>query len=239
MRGKLVPQDPNDKPASVLLEKIAKEKKRLIKEGKIKEQKSLPEIEEVEKPFELPNGWRWENLGNFVHLEMGQSPSSNFYNQEQIGIPFFQGKADFGDLFPTPRYWCTQPTKYSYPGDILLSVRAPVGPTNVSDSECCIGRGLAALRPLSSTNTKYILYFMRAFQKNLEDLATGTTFAAVSKTDVETFLIAIPPLAEQHRIVAKVDELMALCDTLKARLKDAQTIQVQLADAIVEQAVGL
>jgi type I restriction enzyme S subunit len=235
--GKLVPQDPKDEPASELLKKIAGEKARLFKEGKIREQKSLPEIEKVGKPFGLPNGWGCEYLGNFVHLEMGQSPSSDYYNQEKIGIPFFQGKSDFGDLFPTPRYWCTQPTKYSYPGDILLSVRAPVGPTNVSDSECCIGRGLAALRPLSGTNTKYVLYFMRSFQRKLENLATGTTFAAVSKTDLETFLIAIPPLAEQHRIVDKVDELMALCDTLKASINKAQTTQVQLADAIVEQAV--
>jgi type I restriction enzyme, S subunit len=127
-------------------------------------------------------------------------------------LPFFQGKADFGDLFPTPRYWCTQPQKYSYKGDILLSVRAPVGPTNISDIDCCIGRGLAALRPLAVSSTKYLLLVMRAFQGSLEALATGTTFVAVSKKDVGALLISIPPLEEQHRIVAKVDELMTICD---------------------------
>lgn len=212
VRGKLVPQDQNDEPASVLLKEIAKEKTRLIKEGKISKQSQLEKIEIDHEPFELPKNWKWERLGNYVYLEMGQSPSSNFYNQEGNGIPFFQGKADFGDLFPTPRYWCTQPQKYSYEGDILLSVRAPVGPTNIANINCCIGRGLAALRPLALSNTKFLLILMRAFQRNLEMAATGTTFVAVSKKDVESLIVAIPPLTEQHRIVAKVDELMALCD---------------------------
>lgn len=230
VRGKLVPQDPNDEPASVLLKRIAEEKKQLIKEGKIKKQEVLPEVRTEEEPFELPDGWAFEYLGKFIYLEMGQSPASNFYNQDNIGIPFFQGKADFGDLFPTPRYWCTQPIKYSYPDDILLSVRAPVGPTNISIIECCIGRGLAALRPLSSTDKKYILYFMRASQGKLESLATGTTFSAVSKTDIETFVIAIPPLAEQQRIVTKVDELMALCD----KLEQQQTGSIETHQLLVE-----
>jgi type I restriction enzyme S subunit len=220
VRGKLVPQDQNDEPASVLLKEIAKEKTRLIKEGKISKQSQLEKIEIDHEPFELPKNWKWERLGNYVYLEMGQSPSSNFYNQEGNGIPFFQGKADFGDLFPTPRYWCTQPQKYSYEGDILLSVRAPVGPTNIANINCCIGRGLAALRPLALSNTKFLLILMRAFQRNLEMAATGTTFVAVSKKDVESLIVAIPPLTEQHRIVAKVDELMALCDQLEQQQTD-------------------
>lgn len=234
VRGKLVPQDPNDEPASVLLKRIAEEKKQLIKEGKIKKQEVLPEVRTEEEPFELPDGWAFEYLGKFIYLEMGQSPASNFYNQDNIGIPFFQGKADFGDLFPTPRYWCTQPIKYSYPDDILLSVRAPVGPTNISIIECCIGRGLAALRPLSSTDKKYILYFMRASQGKLESLATGTTFSAVSKTDIETFVIAIPPLAEQQRIVTKVDELMALCDKLEQQQTNSLVTHQLLVETLLK-----
>ncbi len=231
--GKLVPQNPKDEPASVLLKKIADEKTRLIKEGKIKPQKPLTKIEEAEYPIELPKGWEWEKLGNFVYLEMGQSPPSKFYNQEQSGIPFFQGKADFGDLYPTPRYWCIQPTKYSYPGDVLLSVRAPVGPTNISNTECCIGRGLCALRPLAGSNTKYILYFMRAFQRKMEALATGTTFGAVSKTVVESFLVTIPPLSEQQRIVTKVDELMSLCDQLAKQNTDSNATHKKMVETLL------
>jgi type I restriction enzyme S subunit len=233
VRGKLVPQDPSDEPASVLLEKIAKEKARLIKEGKIKKEKPLSEISEEEKQFDLPQSWVCTRLGNFVYLEMGQSPPSLFYNQEHNGIPFFQGKSDFGDIFPTPRYWCTQPQKFAYSSDILLSVRAPVGPTNVSNIECCIGRGLAALRPLAGTNTNYLLYLMRAYQKKLEAFATGTTFAAVSKADVEELIISIPPCAEQHRIVAKVDELMKICDQLEQRQNDSNAVHQTLVETLL------
>jgi type I restriction enzyme, S subunit len=103
VRGRLVPQDPNDEPASVLLKKISIEKTRLINDGKIKKQKTLLPITEDEKPFELPQGWEWIRLGNMIYLEMGQSPASEFYNQTGEGLPFFQGKADFGPLFPEPR----------------------------------------------------------------------------------------------------------------------------------------
>ena len=215
VRGKLVPQDESDEPASELLKRIAAEKAKLIAEGKIKKDKTLPEITLEDIPYELPEGWIWERVAVYVFLEMGQSPPSSYYNQIQDGLPFFQGKADLGDRYPIARYWCTQPSKYAFKGDVLLSVRAPVGPTNITPYDCCIGRGLAALRPLAETSTEYILFAMRARQTYLEEKATGTTFSAVSKGDIEPFLIPIPPLGEQHRIVAKVDGLMTLCDQLE------------------------
>jgi len=217
VRGLLVPQDPNDESASELLKKIAAEKEHLIKKGKLKKQKALSPINEEEKPFELPEGWEWDKLGNFIYLEMGQSPPSKYYNQDGEGMPFFQGKADFGEKYPTPRYWCIKPQKYSYINDVLLSVRAPVGPTNISNINCCIGRGLAALRPLLDVPTMYIDCLLKGFRSQLESFATGTTFAAVSKVVVENFLISIPPLKEQKRIVAKVEELMILCDQLEQK----------------------
>lgn len=238
VRGLLVAQDPNDEPASALLKKIAAEKAKLTKTGKIKKQKKLPPITEDEELFDLPGGWEWIRLDNFVYIEMGQSPSSKYYNSEGEGLPFFQGKADFGEIYPVPRYWCVRPQKFAYPNDVLLSVRAPVGPTNISNIECCIGRGLTALRPLAKTPTLFLLYLMRAFQNSLESFATGTTFAAVTKTHVENLLIPVPPLQEQHRIVAKVDELMALCDRLHARLRAARLTQRQLADAMAERVRG-
>jgi type I restriction enzyme S subunit len=233
VRGKLVPQDPNDRPSSDLLKKIATEKRKLVKEGNIKKE-NFPEISDEEIPYQLPDGWEWVRLGEYVHLEMGQSPSSNSYNQEMNGLPFFQGKADFGDIYPTARYWCTHPQKFSFPGDVLLSVRAPVGPTNISNIECCIGRGLAALRPLASTSTQFLLILMRAFQERLASLATGTTFVAVSKKDIESLVVCVPPLAEQHRIVAKVDELMALCN----RLEQQQTDSIAAHQTLVEILLG-
>lgn len=234
VRGKLVPQDPSDEPAKELLKEVSAEKARLVKAGAIRKENVFPKISDEEIPYQLPIGWEWMRLGEYVYLEMGQSPSSDYYNQQMNGLPFFQGKADFGDTYPTARYWCTQPQKYAFPGDILLSVRAPVGPVNIANIECCIGRGLAALRPLASASTRYLLTLIRAFEEALVSLATGTTFAAVSKEDVSSLVVCIPPLAEQHRIVAKVDELMALCD----QLEQQQTNNIEAHQTLVETLLG-
>lgn len=233
MQGRLVKQDPKDQPASELLKEIQAEKKRLIAEGKIKKQKELPPINKDELSYDVPEGWLWTRLGDFIFLEMGQSPDSKSYNQVGKGIPFFQGKADFGKIFPTPRYWCTSPIKIAFKNDILLSVRAPVGPTNISNIDCCIGRGLAALRPINNTESEFINYLMINFRSSLEEKATGTTFVAVSKIQVENLLIPLPPLAEQKRIVAKIDELMALCDKLENQIDFATDKQTALFDAVL------
>ncbi|EIE1273054.1 restriction endonuclease subunit S [Vibrio fluvialis] len=240
VRGKLVPQDPNDEPASVLLERIAAEKAQLVKDGKIKKSKGLGEISEDDRLKNIPSLWETARLGNLLYVEMGQSPASKYYNQDHNGVPFFQGKADFGERYPTARYWCVQPQKYAYEGDVLLSVRAPVGPTNISTEECCIGRGLAALRPISGVPTNYVYYMMQGFRKTLESLATGTTFVAVSKVNVENLIISVPPLKEQHRIVAKVDELMTLCDQLEqqteASIEAHQVLVTTLLDTLTNSA---
>ena len=98
----------------------------------------------------------------------GQSPESKYYNTEGIGLPFFQGKTDFGELYPTVRVYCSQPTKIAEKNDILLSVRAPVGPTNLSPGKVCIGRGLTAIRPSEMLDIKYLLYFFRYFEAHLQ-----------------------------------------------------------------------
>ena len=146
MRGKLVAQDPTDEPATELLERISAEKARMVEQKIIRRSKAHGKVDADAEPFAVPTGWTWSQLGFFCHVEMGQSPPSKFYNQSGDGMPFFQGKADFGEMLPTARYWCVQPKKLAFSGDVLLSVRAPVGPTNIADMECCIGRGLAALR---------------------------------------------------------------------------------------------
>ena len=194
VRGKLVEQHPDDKSFS---------------------DSSLGGETTEDTPFEVPASWIWSQLVNAAHVEMGQSPPSDSYNNSKDGMPFFQGKADFGKRHPTPRYWCTKPSKTAVEGDILISVRAPVGPTNVANEECCIGRGLAALRPGESVDREYLLYALRSFESALEALGFGTTFVAINKKQLTTFPIPLPPPAEQHRIVAKVDELMALCDELE------------------------
>jgi len=98
-------------------------------------------------------------LSSIADLIMGQSPPSTTYNLEGDGLPFFQGKTDFGSRHPRPRQFCSAPLKIANPGDILISIRAPVGPTNIADEECCIGRGLAAIRPQKSMENFFGLIF--------------------------------------------------------------------------------
>ena len=234
VRGKLVEQDPNDEPAAELLKQIAAEKARLVRAGKIKKQSALPSVGPYEAPFSVPNAWEWTRIGSTAYVEMGQSPPSEHYNRTGQGIPFFQGKADFGKRYPTARYWCTQPQKYAAHGDILISVRAPVGPTNVASESCCIGRGLAALRSHNGIDRYYLLRCLEAFEQELAALGFGTTFVAINKNQLTGFVIPLPPLAEQHRIVAKVDELMALCDRLeKARAEREATRDRLSASSLV------
>ena len=231
VRGKLVRQNPNDEPASELLKRIAAEKARLVKAGKIRKESVLPLVATYEALFSVPNVWEWTRVGSTAYVEMGQSPPSEHYNRTGHGIPFFQGKADFGKRYPTARYWCTQPKKYAGPGDIMISVRAPVGPTNVASEPCCIGRGLAALRPHNGIDRNYLLRCLEAFEHVLAALGFGTTFVAINKNQLTTFVIPLPPLAEQHRIVAKVDELMALCDRLETARTERETTRDRLTAA--------
>ncbi len=231
VRGKLVEQDPNDEPAEELLKRISAEKKPLVEAGEIKKQNDLSLVATCEAPFSIPDTWEWTRIGSAAYVEMGQSPPSEHYNRTGHGIPFFQGKADFGKRYPTARYWCTQPKKYAAPGDILISVRAPVGPTNIASEICCIGRGLAALRSHNGIDRDYLLRCLEAFELVLAALGFGTTFVAINKNQLVSFVIPLPPLSEQHRIVAKVDELMALCDRLETERKERETTRDRLATA--------
>jgi type I restriction enzyme, S subunit len=97
-----------------------------------------------------PDGWIDVVLSDIAFIQMGQSPDSSTYNEKGVGLPFFQGKAEFGKLFPTVRKWCSEPKKVAEAGDILLSVRAPVGPTNIAAERCCIGRGLTAIQAITT-----------------------------------------------------------------------------------------
>ena len=231
VRGKLVEQDPEDESAAELVKRIAAEKARLVKTGEIKKQSALPPVAPSEEPFSVPNVWGWTRIGSAAYVEMGQSPPSEHYNRAGHGVPFFQGKADFGKRYPTARYWCTQPKKHAAQGDILISVRAPVGPTNVASEPCCIGRGLAALRSHNGIDRYFLLRCLEAFEHELAALGFGTTFVAINKNQLTGFVVPLPPLAEQHRIVAKVDELVALCDRLEKARADREATRDRMAAA--------
>ena len=156
----------------------------------------------------------------------GQSPESRYYNTDGIGLPFFQGKADFGELYPSIRVYCSQPTKTAEKNDILLSVRAPVGPTNLAPCKVCIGRGLTAIRPSEMLLTRYVLLFFRYFEAQLASKGTGTTFKAITQDVVKNLEIPVPPIPEQQSIVARIEELFSQLDDAEATL---QKTKVQLA----------
>ena len=145
-------------------------------------------------------------LDSVADIIAGQSPSSSTYNSDGIGVPFFQGKADFGKLYPNVRYWCSEPKKMAIKNDILISVRAPVGPTNLCDIEACIGRGLSAIRPKKELNVKFLLHFLRYIEPKLSGMGVGSTFSAITQSDLKNLKIPLPPLPIQKKIAEVLDK---------------------------------
>ena len=185
---------------------------------------------------ETPEGWERVKLPQVAGINMGQSPPGSTYNERGEGLPFFQGKTDFGTRHPMVRVWCTEPKKIAKPGDVLISVRAPVGPTNVADRICAIGRGLAAITPLGGIPTEFILFKFRLLEPELSLSGTGSTFTAINRKDLEEIDIDVPPLEEQKRIVAKAEELLARVNGTKERLAKVALILKRFRQAVLSAA---
>ena len=213
IQGKLVPQIPEEGTGEELFQEIQAEKQRLIKTGKIKKEKSLPEITEDEIQFDIPESWRHVRLGEVFCLEMGQSPDGNTVSEIGNGIEFHQGKVHFGkmELQLSPQK-TTAPTKYADPDSVLLCVRAPVGKVNITKRQICIGRGLCAVKPICGVSVEFVYYWLATMENTFVKKATGTTFVAITGDVVKNQVIPLPPLAEQKRIVAKIEELLPYID---------------------------
>lgn len=139
-------------------------------------------------------------LKDFVDIKMGQSPDSKFYNYDEIGLPFYQGKADFGRINPTPKIWCSKPKKEAKPNDILISVRAPVGDLNINNEQSCIGRGLAAITCRPDVDMMYVYYYLKYLKPQLKHISTGSTFESINRTQLENLIIDYKPYSEQIKI---------------------------------------
>ena len=168
---------------------------------------------------DMPHGWAVATLGDTCSVVQGQSPPGYTYNTDADGLPFLQGKAEFGYIYPTPVKWCSAPSKIAEPDDVLISVRAPVGPTNLCEIRSCIGRGLAAIRPEDDIPSKYILYAIRASADDLRAKAAGTTFEAIKGDDLRLHSIPVAPLHEQRRIVAEIEKQFTRLDASVAALR--------------------
>ena len=139
-------------------------------------------------------------LKDLVDIQMGQSPDSKFYNYDKIGLPFYQGKADFGRINPTPKIWCSKSKKEAKPNDILISVRAPVGDLNINNEQSCIGRGLAAITCRPDVDMMYLYYHLKYLKPQLRHISTGSTFESINRNQLEYLIIDYKSYSEQIKI---------------------------------------
>lgn len=241
--GRLVPQDPNDEPASELLKHIQTEKIKLIAEGKIKKGKPLPPITDNETPFALPKNWEWTRVGH-IGYDWGQKiPDSDFIYIEVSAIDSKRGVISSPELVK-PENAPSRARKLVKKNSIIYSTIRPYL-LNIAvieehfSPEPIASTAFAIVHPFCSMPSRYFLYFFRSpvFVHYVESVQMGIAYPAINDGQFFSGLISLPPIEEQHRIVAKVDELMALCDQLKTRITEANQLQQKLADAIVEQAV--
>ena len=171
-------------------------------------------------------------LAQVCKINMGQSPESSTYNDNGDGLPFFQGNADFGEMHPVTRIWCKIPTRVAQAGDILISVRAPIGAMNYASEECCIGRGLAAITPNSSKiSSEYIYWLLKSKNKELNSKGTGSTFKAIGKKVLEELQVPDICLKKQEEYVAV---LRSVYEVVKIRRSQIQNLDNLIKARFVE-----
>jgi type I restriction enzyme S subunit len=245
VQGKLVPQDPKDEPASKLLERIRAEKARLVKEKVIRKSDPLPPVKADEALCELPQGWEWVRFGDLGRILGGGTPSSD--NPEYFtasGIPWLtpadlygfkskyisHGRRDLSELGLSKSSAQLMPA-----GSVVFSSRAPIGYVAISQNPISTNQGFKSCVPYLLEMKEYIYWFLKSAAEEIDRNASGTTFKEVSGKIVSNILISIPPLPEQHRIVAKVDQLMALCDELEAKQQRTRTKLTRLNNAALDR----
>lgn len=244
MQGKLVPQDPNDEPASVLLEKIKTEKVRLIKEKKIKKQKALPPITEEEIPFEIPENWVWCRLGELGICQTGTTPSTQVKEYFGSEVPFIK-PADI-----TLRGLVTDNEGLSLAGLekgvsvppnslLMVCIGGSIGKSYLNYQLVSCNQQINTITPYQNMSANLFQYWGQStyFQNSLWKKASGGTTPIVNRSKWESIFFPLPPLTEQQRIVAKLDELMAYCDDLEASIKASQQQNELLLQQVLREAL--
>ena len=214
IRGKLVPQDPNDEPASALLERIKAEHP----ERKKKPSKTSDNSHYENLPFQIPESWAWCTFDDVFEIIMGQSPSGADINQNE-GIEFHQGKLYFGEsVLQHSQTFTRKISKIAPANSLIMCVRAPVGNVNITDREVCVGRGLCSLKPLGGISTNFMFFWIDYFKETFNRKATGSTFVAISGEIIRSQQIPIPPTAEQKRILNRIHQFYSILDKVREKL---------------------
>lgn len=182
------------------------------------------------------HNWEEKTLGEVCEILAGQSPESRFYNSNQNGLPFYQGKKEFSDKYIRPAIiWTTKTTKVALKDDILMSVRAPVGPVNYAVEKCCIGRGLAAIRIKKDLNNDFLFYFLQSIEFRIAG-HHGTVFNSISRKEIQKINIRFPAFPEQKLIVEKLDILQSKTQELEKIYTQKLADLEELKQSVLQQA---
>ena len=250
--GKLVPQDPNDEPASELLKRIAQKKAQLVKEGKIKKQKPLPPISDEEKPFELPEGWEWCRLGSIYNFLNGYAFKSEWFTS--VGLRLLRnaniahGVTNWKDVVHIPNDMISDFENYILSeNDIVISLDRPIINTGLkyaiiskSDLPCLLLQRVAKFKNYANTvsNSFLTIWLQSYFFINSIDPGRSNGVPHISTKQLEMTLFPLLPQSEQDRIISKTDELIQTCNKLKYIIKTAKQTQLHLADALTDAAIN-
>ena len=183
----------------------------------------------------------WKNilLLDVCEINMGQSPNSSTYNSERKGLPFFQGKSEFTEKYAQVRIWCSKPQKIAQEGDVLISVRAPVGISNIAPEKCCIGRGLASLKSNTQKLDQNFLWQVINFHKSyLEGIAQGSTFDAISSKDLSTMPLKLPPLLEQKKIVSILNSADEVIDFTEKKIDKLKNLKEATINELLTKGIN-
>ncbi|HHE6469650.1 TPA: restriction endonuclease subunit S [Providencia rettgeri] len=246
--GKLVPQDPNDEPASELLKRIEQEKAQLVKDGKIKKQKPFPPISDEEKPFELPQGWEWCRLPDLGELARGKSKHRP-RNDPSLYINGIYPLVQTGDVSRSNGIIKTYTALYNelgieqskiWPkGTLCITIAANIADSGILDFDACFPDSVVGYSPfIAEIPVKYFDFYMRTMKASLEKYAPSTAQKNINLDILSQVFVPCPPLNEFKRIIDKVEILFSISDTLKSRLQSTQQTQLHLADALTEAALN-
>lgn len=215
IQGKLTEQLPEDGDARDLLKEIEKEKTRLVKEGKIKREKPLPEITEDKIPFDIPENWTWVRLGDLILLKSGQDMTPDKYHSKMRGIPYITGASNFNNGNVTIDRWTETPRSIAHEGDLLITCKGTVGEMAfLRESQAHIARQVMAIKSVGTLNLRYVHYLLKWFVTELISMAKSL-IPGISREMVLTIVTPLPPLQEQERIVKKLELLLTELEDLK------------------------